>query len=329
MPYEPFLVNEPRRIRSKRFRRNLIGEELMILGNPRRKRGIRARRNIAKGFHDSSGKFHPIRASFDYSPSRAGESSMMKRRPKVKRKYGTKPKFKRKPLKRRTVKKAKTITGKEVKAMAKRKKAVKRNEPRKRRRSFRRNEPRKRKRSFRRNEPRKRRRSFRRNEPRKRRRSFRRNPATSMIKEFSPSKLMSIAPYFITGAASMIATAKVPTLIGAGDSMLWKYGSQLVSAIGGGILVGKFFGKTHGFVWAAVGGSVVAADLISNYVLKQVGISGLAEDLIEYQPSVGAYPYAEVGAYPYAEVGAYPYAEISGYPYAEVGAYPYSGEYAY
>ena len=293
MPYEPFLVNEPRRIRSKRFRRNLIGEELMILGNPRRKRGIRARRNIAKGFHDSSGKFHPIRASFDYSPSRAGESSMMKRRPKVKRKYGTKPKFKRKPLKRRTVKKAKTITGKEVKAMAKRKKAVKRNEPR------------------------------------KRRRSFRRNPATSMIKEFSPSKLMSIAPYFITGAASMIATAKVPTLIGAGDSMLWKYGSQLVSAIGGGILVGKFFGKTHGFVWAAVGGSVVAADLISNYVLKQVGISGLAEDLIEYQPSVGAYPYAEVGAYPYAEVGAYPYAEISGYPYAEVGAYPYSGEYAY
>jgi hypothetical protein len=132
---------------------------------------------------------------------------------------------------------------------------------------------------------------------------------------------MSLVPYFITGAVSSIATAKVPTLIGAGDSALWKYGSQLVTAIGGGILVGKFVGKTHGFVWTVVSGGVIVGDLISNYVLKQVGVSGLAEDLIETQPSVGAYPYAEVGAYPYAEV--------SGYPYAEMGAYPYSREYAY
>ena len=318
MPYENFLINEPKRLRSKRFRRNLIGEELLILGNPRRKKGLRAHRNIAMGFHDSMGTFHPIRASADYSPSRTGESRMMKKRPKVKRKYGTKPKFKRKPFKRKTVKKAIKAIRKEVKEMAKRrKKAVKRNEPRRRKKGFRRNEPRRRKKGFRRNEPRKSRRSYRRNEPRKRKKGFRRNPATatSMIKEFSPSKIMSIAPYFITGAASMIATAKVPTLIGAGDSMLWKYGSQLVTAIGGGILVGRFFGKTHGFVWAAVGGSVVAADLISNYVLKQVGISGLAEDLIETQS--------------YAEVGAYPYAEIAGYPYAEVGAYPYMDQYAY
>lgn len=31
------------------------------------------RRNIAAGFHDEEGIFHPIRASFDYDPSRGGD----------------------------------------------------------------------------------------------------------------------------------------------------------------------------------------------------------------------------------------------------------------
>ncbi|MBF6570482.1 MAG: hypothetical protein IVW54_16570 [Candidatus Binataceae bacterium] len=39
------------------------------------------RRNIAAGFHDEEGQFHPIRASFDYDPGRAGES----RRPRKKK----------------------------------------------------------------------------------------------------------------------------------------------------------------------------------------------------------------------------------------------------
>jgi len=33
------------------------------------------RRNIAAGFYDEEGIFHPIRASFDYQASRAGEKS--------------------------------------------------------------------------------------------------------------------------------------------------------------------------------------------------------------------------------------------------------------
>ena len=36
--------------------------------NPRAKR-----KNIAAGFYDEDGYFHPIRASFDYSGSRAGD----------------------------------------------------------------------------------------------------------------------------------------------------------------------------------------------------------------------------------------------------------------
>ena len=31
------------------------------------------RKNIAAGFHDEEGIFHPIRASFDYDPSRGGD----------------------------------------------------------------------------------------------------------------------------------------------------------------------------------------------------------------------------------------------------------------
>lgn len=33
------------------------------------------RRNVAAGFYDDVGVFHPIRASYDYSPARAGEKS--------------------------------------------------------------------------------------------------------------------------------------------------------------------------------------------------------------------------------------------------------------
>mgnify|MGYP001596291985 CR=1 FL=1 len=35
--------------------------------------GRRYLRNVAAGFYDADGVFHPIRASYDYKPSRAGE----------------------------------------------------------------------------------------------------------------------------------------------------------------------------------------------------------------------------------------------------------------
>lgn len=52
------------------------------LENPRR-------RNIAAGFVDEDGVFHPIRASYNYSPGRVGEKSKArpaKRKAKAKRK---------------------------------------------------------------------------------------------------------------------------------------------------------------------------------------------------------------------------------------------------
>ena len=41
-------------------------------------------RNVAAGFYDEEGIFHPIRASHDYKPRRAGEKA--KRKPAAKRK---------------------------------------------------------------------------------------------------------------------------------------------------------------------------------------------------------------------------------------------------
>lgn len=49
--------------------------------------GRRYLKNIAAGFYDEDGIFHPIRASYDYSPGRAGEAR--RRRPKAKKRTKT------------------------------------------------------------------------------------------------------------------------------------------------------------------------------------------------------------------------------------------------
>lgn len=48
--------------------------------------GRRYLRNIAAGFYDEDGVFHPIRASYDYSPSRAGEKRRRAPKRRAKRK---------------------------------------------------------------------------------------------------------------------------------------------------------------------------------------------------------------------------------------------------
>lgn len=60
----------------------------------RGRRTNRRRRNIAAGFWDDSG-FHPIRASYDYSPSRAGETRKPKRKAKAKKRRKAKAKARR------------------------------------------------------------------------------------------------------------------------------------------------------------------------------------------------------------------------------------------
>ena len=61
---------------------------------------LKRKRNVAAGFYDEDGQFHPIRASYDYSGSRAGDKpkkakAKAKRKPAAKRKTKAKAKRKR------------------------------------------------------------------------------------------------------------------------------------------------------------------------------------------------------------------------------------------
>lgn len=58
------------------------------------------RKNVAEGFYDKSGVFHPIRASSDYDPSR-GDAERKTRKKKPKAKSKAKPKAKKRPAKKR------------------------------------------------------------------------------------------------------------------------------------------------------------------------------------------------------------------------------------
>lgn len=69
------------------------GRVMLKTSNPQVKR----RKNVEMGYYDQYG-FHPIRASRDYSPARAGESKDWRR--------DTKRKAKRKATAKRVVKKA-------------------------------------------------------------------------------------------------------------------------------------------------------------------------------------------------------------------------------
>ena len=71
-----------------------IPDSVMRRANPRRSR------NVAQGFFDQSGIFHPIRASADYDESRGGDSVSKKRKP-AKKKKAVKKTAKKKTAKRR------------------------------------------------------------------------------------------------------------------------------------------------------------------------------------------------------------------------------------
>lgn len=68
---------------------------------------FRKTRNIKAGFYDEDGEFHPIRASSDYSPTRAGDkppkkrSTARRRRRKHNRRRRNSPVIARTPVRRR------------------------------------------------------------------------------------------------------------------------------------------------------------------------------------------------------------------------------------
>lgn len=82
------------RRRTYLFKKN-AGHWKRFRGNPYKKHTIRGRnpfkRNIAEGFYDKAGTFHPIRHSSDYSRARVGEGTG-RAKPKARRKKHSKKK---------------------------------------------------------------------------------------------------------------------------------------------------------------------------------------------------------------------------------------------
>jgi hypothetical protein len=63
-------------VRIRKTRRGTVVDIFRGSGRPNPRT---PRRNVAAGFYDEDAVFHPIRASFDYSPARAGERARPRR----------------------------------------------------------------------------------------------------------------------------------------------------------------------------------------------------------------------------------------------------------
>lgn len=196
---------------------------------------------------------------------------------------------------------------------------------------------RRRKRSYRRNigeslmiagaNPRPRRRYARRNTY-TRKRYYRRNPAVF-------GKVQHALPLMVVGAASSIATTVAPTLTASflGTGAWQKYASQAVMAIGGGMVVDMVFKrKGYGTIWMIVGGSIIIADVVKEYVLKGMfGLSDFGVPLAyqsfgepeeQFEGGSSLAPAAEGS---FAEAGAFP----SGDRFSDLGAYVAPGQLVY
>jgi hypothetical protein len=90
------------------------------------------------------------------------------------------------------------------------------------------------------------------------------------------------------------------------------------------MLVGRYVSKEHGNVWTVVGTSLVAYDLLKEYVFKQffpgLGLSGVGYEYPGYEEQGDS----QVNAFP-NQVGTYP--DEGGIQAFPLGSYPYDGAY--
>lgn len=170
--------------------------------------------------------------------------------------------------------------------------------------------------------PRRRRRSYRRrramyfDNPRRRRyrRRFRDNPrrkrrggraVSAALPAFSFRRPLSLLMPAAIGTAAYLATEKVPGMVNV-TANLPRIGVKAAVGFGGGILIGKFLGRTNGAVWVI--GSVINTftDVLRTYIFKTPGLLGY-----------GAFPYQEQQVN-YAGLGGYDgleaYPTEAGYP---------------
>ncbi|MEM0272936.1 MAG: hypothetical protein QW514_10385 [Thermoprotei archaeon] len=154
------------------------------------------------------------------------------------------------------------------------------------------------------------------------RRSYRRNPVAIGQVFRDIANIGDWAPLAITGGLSAVTGAVVPGMVGIVNP--WgRLGVQLVTAVGGGMLVGNIAGSRHGNAWTIVGVSMVGYQLLKQFVLAPY-FPQLAVGLGEYESYYSAeQPYAQVGSGTGYGIDAFPN-EVSAFP-DEVSAYPYDG----
>lgn len=157
----------------------------------------------------------------------------------------------------------------------------------------------------------------------------RRNPAMATSLK-GVMNVQSWGPLAITGGLSAVAAGVAPGMIArmVGIDNPWiMLGLRLGVAFGGGVLVGRYVSQEHGKVWAVVGTSLVAYDLLKQYVIAQffpqLGLSGDADNGFEYQGYVEA-DNSQMNAFP-NQMNAYP--DHGGMQAFPLGSYPYDGSY--
>ncbi len=154
----------------------------------------------------------------------------------------------------------------------------------------------------------------------------RKNPVTTGLK--GALNVKSWAPLALVGGASAIAAGIVPPMIPFVNTLgPWgQLGARLGVAFLGGMAVNKFFNQEYAKVWTVVGVSLVAYDLLKQYVLPMVpgvAVAGLGYQYDGYNEGSDS----QVNAFPNA-MSAYPDAGgVQAFPLGEIGSYPYDGQY--
>lgn len=166
-------------------------------------------------------------------------------------------------------------------------------------------------------------------------RRYRKNPAADFAGVFQ--QIMNVGdwlPLAVTGGLSVTTAAVVPNMIAPvmvaqpTTGPLVKYGIQLVTSFGGGVLVENFVNRRHANAWVITGVAYIGYQLLRDWVFKPF-MPQLAVGLGEYEQYYSAQePYQQVGASASSYgVSAFP-EEVSAFP-EEVSAYPYDGRYGY
>jgi len=152
-----------------------------------------------------------------------------------------------------------------------------------------------------------------------------RNPVSTSLK--GAMDVRGWGPLAVTGGLSAVSAGIVPQYVAsmAGLSNPWLLlGLRVGVAFGGGMLVGKYVNAEHGKVWTIVGTSLVAYDLLKQYVmpliLPAVGLSGVGFEYDGYTEASDS----QVNAFP-NQVNAYP--DEGGIQAFPLGSYPYDGQY--